>query len=106
MTVVMPGANPEPFRVTTTVLPGNPVTGVTLVSVSAGFVTVNEPANVAVPPPGAGLETVTSLTPGAAPERMFTYAVAFEALSTFTLSTVIPVPENLTVVMPLTNPRP
>ena len=51
--------------------------------------TVNPPARVAVPPPGVGLVTETSLGPGAAAPPIVMFAVICVALSTVVKFTVM-----------------
>ena len=60
--------NCVPTIVTFSRLPLPALTGATLVIVGTGLATVNDPARDAVPPPGAGFVTATSLGPIAASE--------------------------------------
>jgi hypothetical protein len=88
-----------PLIVTLIVCPFAPELGVTPDIVGTGFPTVNAPASIAAPPPGAAFATLTLLAPTAADMDIVTLAVRRVPLvSIETEFTVIPVPKSAVVV--------
>jgi hypothetical protein len=92
--------------VTTTfsVFPLVPEVGELLLIVGTGFTTEKSPFNVDSPPPGAGVETLTSRGPRAADWEITIFALSDVPLPS-TDATVIPSP-NKAVVAPSAKPIP
>ena len=103
---VIPEMKLAPTQVTVREVPRVPLDGVMLVRVGAGFPITKAPGRVAVPPPGAGVVTVTSREPVGADPEIVMLRLICEALTTVVLLTVTPAPEILTTLSPLTKPDP
>jgi hypothetical protein len=100
VTEVIPAKKFVPPMTTSNVWPNAPVGGTMLVTVGPGDVMLNAPVRVAVPPPGAGLVTVTFLAPGVAvPPIVIPAVTCVPAVFTVAVFTVIPSPK-LTVLTP------
>ena len=102
LSVVTPLTKFVPRRTIVVSPPRRAEAGATLASVGAGLLMVNVLADD-VPPPGAGLVTVTLWTPVAAPPVIVMFAVSCVELFTATEFWVIAVSAKSTPVAPLTN---
>ena len=91
---VTPTMNPEPLRVTFTVFPLAPLSGVTREIEGTGLTIVKADERMPDPPPGPVFTTVTSLRPG----------VAVESIAILALSDVGPTNVVETTLIPLPNP--
>lgn len=97
LTVVTPGAKPEPVTSNPTVFPRAPEVADRSLKVGEGLLTVKPPASVAVPPPGEAFVIVTSRGPPVAFEETETTTLSCVELLNVVEFTVIPVPRHSVV---------
>lgn len=98
LTVVTPTMNPEPVRVTFTVPPLAPLSGVTREIEGTGLTIVKADERIPDPPPGPVFTTVTSLKPGVAAESIAILAVRDVGLTNVVETTLTPLPNPALLV--------
>lgn len=95
--VLVPEMNPVPVMSASRVCPRIPLAGAIVVSVGAGFPTLNTLARVAVPPPGGAFVTLTLRVPVLELTATDTFAIALVEEETIREFTVMPVPKKAVV---------